>query len=86
MTVESKVGSARKAMAEIGDYTQEQVDNLVYAAAKIIYDNAELLAEEAVAETRYPQYITLMALWEENGINISALTSKIGRASCRERV
>ena len=52
MTVESKVGSARKAMAEIGDYTQEQVDNLVYAAAKIIYDNAELLAEEAVAETR----------------------------------
>lgn len=52
MSVEVKVANARAAMAAIKDYNQEQVDRLVYVAAKIIYDNAELLAEEAVAETK----------------------------------
>lgn len=38
-------------MEEIKDYTQEQIDAIVYAGAKIIYDNAEALAKEAVEET-----------------------------------
>ena len=40
MTVQEYVERARVAVAEIADYTQEQVDKLVYEAAKIIYKNA----------------------------------------------
>lgn len=51
MTIKEQIAAARKAMAEISDYTQEQVDQLVYEGAKIIYHNAEPLAELAVKET-----------------------------------
>ena len=51
MTVQEYVERARAAVAEISDYTQEQVDKLVYEAAKIIYKNAEPLAKQAVEET-----------------------------------
>ena len=34
-------------------YTQEQVDALVKIVGKTIFDNAEILAEEAVSETHY---------------------------------
>lgn len=49
--IEEKIANARKAMREIKDYTQEQVDALMYAGAKAIYDNAVPLAELAVKET-----------------------------------
>ena len=72
MNIQEYVERARKAMEEIKDYTQEQVDALVYAAAKVIYDNAEPLAEEAVEETglgRVPDKIfknteTALTLWD----------------------
>ncbi|MEG2174102.1 MAG: aldehyde dehydrogenase family protein [Oscillospiraceae bacterium] len=51
MTIQEQVANARKAVAQISDYNQAQVDRLVYESAKIIYQNAEPLAELAVAET-----------------------------------
>lgn len=44
---------ARAAQKQVENYTQEQVDAMVRAIGKAVYDNAKLLAEEAVAETRY---------------------------------
>lgn len=51
MTIQEKIDKARKALEKIKDYTQEQVDELVYASAKIIYENAVPLAKLAVEET-----------------------------------
>lgn len=52
MTVQDMVERARKAQAAIENYSQHQVDELVRALAKAVYDNAEPLAELAVNETR----------------------------------
>ena len=51
--VDTMVSKARKAMEEIKDYSQEQADLLVKVCAKVVYDNAEELAEEAVRETQF---------------------------------
>lgn len=51
MTIQEYVDRGRKAVEAIRDYNQEQVDRLVYEAGKIIYQNAEPLAREAVEET-----------------------------------
>lgn len=51
MSIQAKIENARKALAQINDYTQEQIDHLVYESAKIIFDNAEPLAKLAVEET-----------------------------------
>ncbi|SFP51853.1 Aldehyde dehydrogenase family protein, partial [Oscillibacter sp. PC13] len=56
MKVEEYVERARKAVEAIKEYNQEQVDKLVYEAAKIIYKNAEPLAREAVDETGLGYY------------------------------
>ena len=56
MTIQEQIVAARVAQAAIKDYTQEQVDKLVYEVAKIIYKNAEPLAREAVDETRLGCY------------------------------
>ena len=56
MTVQNKIERARKAVAEISNYTQEQVDKLVFEGAKIIYKNAEPLARLAVDETGLGSY------------------------------
>lgn len=56
MTIQEMIDRARKAQDEIKDYTQEQVDKLVYAAAKAIYDQAEPLAKEAVEETGFGNF------------------------------
>lgn len=42
---------ARAAQKVFETYTQEQVDAVVRAVGKVIYDNAEMLAEEAVQES-----------------------------------
>ncbi len=42
---------ARKAQSEFEKFNQEQIDEIVRAAGRIIYDNAEELAEYAVTET-----------------------------------
>ncbi|HEY8804484.1 MAG TPA: aldehyde dehydrogenase family protein, partial [Clostridium sp.] len=47
---------ARTAQAAIANYSQEQVDELVRVIGKAIYDNAEILAKEAVTETRMGNY------------------------------
>ena len=44
---------ARAAQAELEGYTQEQVDALVKAMGKVIFDNAEMIAKEAVEESGY---------------------------------
>lgn len=46
------VEKARVAQKAIEGYTQEQVDALVRAIGKAVYDNAELLAKETVKETQ----------------------------------
>ena len=49
--IDEMLEKAKKAQAEVENYTQEQVDALVKAIGKAIYDNAEMLANEAVTET-----------------------------------
>ena len=56
MTIQELVNNARKAQAQIADYTQEQVDKLVYEGAKIIYQNAKPLARLAVDESGFGCY------------------------------
>ncbi len=51
--IEEMLEKARKAQAEFENYTQEQVDAVVKAIGKIIYDNAEIIAQEAVRESGY---------------------------------
>jgi len=51
MTIQEKIDNARKALDQISEYTQEQIDKLVYESAKIIYKNAVPLAKLAVEET-----------------------------------
>ncbi len=51
-TIQEMVEKARKAFDEIQDYSQEQVDKLVYAAGKIIFDHAKELGDMAVEETQ----------------------------------
>jgi len=50
--LEDKISKSRKALAALEPYTQEQVDALVKACAKVVFDNAEELARDAVAETQ----------------------------------
>jgi len=49
--IQAKLDNARKALEQIKDYTQEQIDKLVYESAKTIYKHAAELAREAVDET-----------------------------------
>lgn len=51
MSIQAKIENARKALARFGDYRQEQIDDLVYESAKIIFEHAEPLAKLAVEET-----------------------------------
>lgn len=52
MEIKEMVSRAKKAQKEYQErFNQEAVDEVVKAAAKVIYDNAELLAREAVDET-----------------------------------
>ncbi|MEH6549629.1 MAG: aldehyde dehydrogenase family protein [Pseudomonadales bacterium] len=50
------MNKARIAQMEYAKYSQEQVDEIVRAIGKIIYDNAEELARDAVDETRMGVY------------------------------
>ena len=49
--ISEMIKKAREAQAKLEAYTQAETDALVRAMGKVIYDNAELLAEEAVTET-----------------------------------
>lgn len=49
--IDGYIQRARAAQAVLENYTQSQVDRLVMAIAKTVYDNAEYLAELAVEET-----------------------------------
>jgi succinate-semialdehyde dehydrogenase len=44
---------ARKAQRELESYTQGEIDRIVKTIGKTIYDNAEVLAEEAVKESGF---------------------------------
>ena len=46
------IAKARKAQAEIAEYSQQQIDAVVKAVGKAGYDNAENLAKMAVEETK----------------------------------
>ncbi len=54
--LDEKMAKARKALAALDSYTQEQVDALVKACGKAIFDNAEELARDAVEETQLGNY------------------------------
>lgn len=56
MTTLEMIERARKALEQIKDYNQEQIDKIVFEAAKIIYVNAKPLAKEAVEETKLGCY------------------------------
>ena len=51
--IDSLIEKARKAQQVLEGYSQEQVDALVKAMGKVIYDNAAELAQEAVDESGY---------------------------------
>ncbi len=52
-TIDNMLEKARLAQKEFENFTQEQVDKVVIAIGKAIYDAAEQLSEEAVAETGF---------------------------------
>lgn len=52
MMIDKLVANAKAAMEKISDYDQEQVDRMLAAMAKAIFEQAGPLAEAAVAETR----------------------------------
>ena len=49
--IDEMMAKARVAQAEYANFTQEQVDEIVRAIGKVVYDNAEQLARNAVDET-----------------------------------
>ena len=51
--IDEMLEKAKAAQSVVETYTQEQVDALVKIVGKTIFDNAEILAEEAVSETHY---------------------------------
>jgi len=51
LTIKQQIENARKALEQIKDYNQEQIDELLYDAGYIIYKKAAELAEMAVTET-----------------------------------
>lgn len=51
--IDDLILKAKAAQQELETYTQEEVDRIVKTIGKTIYDNAELLAQEAVAESGY---------------------------------
>ncbi|GCF95557.1 succinate-semialdehyde dehydrogenase [Enterococcus florum] len=52
MTIEEMVQQARVAMEEISEYDQAQVDKMLYAMSKAVFEQAEPLAKLAIEETR----------------------------------
>lgn len=50
------VENARKAQKELESFSQEQIDAMVKAIGKVVYDNAEPFAKMAVEETRMGVY------------------------------
>ncbi|MCC8165033.1 MAG: aldehyde dehydrogenase family protein [Planctomycetes bacterium] len=54
--IDDKIAKGKKALAALNSYTQEQVDALVKACAKVVYDNGEELARDAIDETGYGVY------------------------------
>ena len=49
--LDDKIAKAKKALKELEPYTQEQIDALVKAIAKTVFDNAEELGKFAVEDT-----------------------------------
>ena len=54
--VKEMMAKARTAQQQFASYSQEQVDDIVRAIGKVVYDNAEQLARDAVDETRMGVY------------------------------
>jgi succinate-semialdehyde dehydrogenase len=54
--IASMIEKARTAQKVLSTYPQEKIDELVRVMAKIVYDNAEVLARMAVEETRMGIY------------------------------
>ena len=54
--IEEMVDKARKAQRVFETFSQEQIDAIVKAIGKVVYDNADMLAKEAVEETRMGVY------------------------------
>ena len=56
MEIKEMVALARKAQKEYqATHNQQSVDNICRAAAKVIYENAEMLAREAVDDAGIAQ-------------------------------
>jgi succinate-semialdehyde dehydrogenase len=56
ISIEDLVSKSRDAQKKFESYTQKEVDEIVRAIGKAVYDNAELLARMAVDETRMGVY------------------------------
>lgn len=61
MEIKEMVALARKAQQQYqATHDQKSVDNICRAAAKVIYENAEVLSREAVDETGMGVYLSLI--------------------------
>ena len=54
--VDLMLAKARKAQVEFEKFNQEEIDSVVKAIAKVVFDNAKILARMAVDETRMGNY------------------------------
>ncbi len=59
--IDDKIAKGKKALAALNSYTQEQVDALVKVCAKVVFDNGEELAKDAIEETGYGVYTDKVA-------------------------
>ena len=54
--IDKLIENARRAMAVLENYTQQEIDRLVREIGKTVYDNAEPFARLAADETRMGVY------------------------------
>lgn len=59
--IDEMIAKARIAQMEFATFTQQQVDEIVRSIGKVIYDNAEELALNAVTETRMGNFADKLA-------------------------
>ena len=84
--IETIVENARKAQAEFEQYNQQQVDAVVKAIGKVIYDNAEMIAKEAVEESGYGRVdskIIKQTAYELFGIGAGPEDAKSGKRAAQ---
>ena len=75
--VRELVARSKAAQNQIKDYSQEQVDRLVKICGRVIYDNAEILAQEAVEEGKLGNVPDKIGKMKNKGIKTSPVSLRM---------